>query len=114
MRERNIKLALALSYLIICGKHSYSQDSAKQQNRFNWHFQTTYVYQYTPSFHSPYEGVNSLTGREEKQNSVTATLFAGAALWKGAAFYINPEIAGGSGLSGALGMAGASNGETFR
>jgi high affinity Mn2+ porin len=35
-------------------------------------------------------------------------------LWKGAEVHFNPEIAGGSGLSGARGMAGSSNGETFR
>lgn len=81
---------------------------------FNLHFQTTYIYQYKPQFYAPYEGKNSLTGAEEKQNSLTATLYLGARLWKGAAIYINPEIAGGSGLSGALGMAGSSNGETFR
>ncbi len=35
-------------------------------------------------------------------------------LWKGAEVYINPEIAGGSGLSGAFGLAASTNGETFR
>lgn len=92
----------------------FAQDSVKIEHRFNLHFQTTYVYQYKPSFHSPYEGNNSLIGKEERQNSITATLYAGARLWRGAEIYINPEIAGGSGLSGALGMAGSSNGETFR
>ena len=91
-----------------------AQDSVKLKHRFNLHFQTTYIYQYKPSFHSSYEGNNSLVGKEERQYSITSTLFLGARLWKGAEFYINPEIAGGSGLSGALGMAGSSNGETFR
>jgi high affinity Mn2+ porin len=80
----------------------------------NLHFQTTYIYQYKPPFQSPYAGKNSLTGGEEKQNSLTATLYAGVRLWKGAALFVNPELAGGSGLSGALGMGGSSNGETFR
>ena len=35
-------------------------------------------------------------------------------MWKGAAIYFNPEVAGGSGLSGATGIGGAPNGETFR
>jgi high affinity Mn2+ porin len=91
-----------------------AQDSTQIKHRLNLHFQTTYIYQYKPSFHSPYEGNNSLVGKEERQNSITATLYLGARLWKGAEIYINPEIAGGSGLSGALGMAGSSNGETFR
>ena len=82
--------------------------------RFNLHLQATYIYQYKPSFTAPYSASNSLTGTEETQNSVTGTLYAGLRLWKGAAIYVNPELAGGSGLSGALGMAGSSNGETFR
>ncbi|MBS1774402.1 MAG: carbohydrate porin [Bacteroidetes bacterium] len=81
---------------------------------FNIHFQTTYVYQYKPAFNSPYQGGNSLSGFEDNENSLTATMFFGFRLWKGAEVYVNPELAGGSGLSSALGMAGSSNGETFR
>ena len=90
-----------------------AQDTTKQQ-RFNLHFQTTYIYQIKPAFHSPYQGKNSLIGSQEKVNSITATLSVGARLWKGGEMYVNPEIAGGSGLSGATGMGGSSNGETFR
>ncbi len=104
--------AITTSFIFIL-KCSFAQDTSKQQ-QFNIHFQTTYVYQIKPSFHSPYQGKNSLTGKQEKQNSITATLYAGAKLWRGAEMYVNAEIAGGSGLSGALGMAGSSNGETFR
>jgi high affinity Mn2+ porin len=82
--------------------------------RFNIHFQFTYVYQYKPAFYSPYSGQNSLLGAEEKQNSITSSLFLGVGLWKGAELYINPEIAGGSGLSGAFGLAASTNGETYR
>jgi len=88
-----------------------SKDTVK---RFNLHFQTTYIYQYKPQMHSPYESTNSLIGKEEKQNSLTATMYLTIRLWKGAKVIVNPEIAGGSGLSGALGMAGSSNGETTR
>jgi len=90
-----------------------SKDSALTK-KFNLHFQTTYIYQYKPAFHSPYNGANSLSGLEEKENSLTSTLFFGLRLWKGAEIYINPEIAGGSGLSGAYGLAASTNGETFR
>lgn len=94
--------------------HAQQDTMRKPSGRFNLHFQTTYIYQYSARFHSPYEGQNSLSADEEKQNSLTMTLFGGARLWKGAEVYVNPEIAGGSGLSGALGMGGSSNGETFR
>jgi len=88
-----------------------AQDSAQ---RFNLHFQTTYIYQYKPAFTAPYSGLRSLSAAEEKQNSLTATCYLGVRLWKGASFYFNPELAGGSGLSGASGMGGSTNGETFR
>lgn len=52
--------------------------------------------------------------QQESQTSVTSTLFLGTRLWKGASVFINPELAGGSGLSQALGVAAATNGETFR
>jgi high affinity Mn2+ porin len=99
----------------LSGQWTQAQDTSELgRERANLHFQTTYVYQYKPAFPSPYEGVNSLTGQKEEQNSITATLYLGLRLWKGAEVYVNPELAGGSGLSGALGMAGSSNGETFR
>ena len=86
----------------------------KDTLRFNLHFQMTYIYQYKPAFLSLYSGKNSLQSAEEKENSLTSTLFFGARLWKGAELYINPEIAGGSGLSGAYGLAASTNGETYR
>ena len=93
--------------------HAAAEDSIpKPVSRFNLHFQATYIYQYSARFHSPYAGANSLSGDEERQNSLTTTAYLGARLWKGAEVYINPEVAGGSGLSGALGMGGSSNGET--
>jgi high affinity Mn2+ porin len=87
---------------------------SKPPPRANLHFQTTYIYQYKPQFNAPYSGPNSLLSSEEKENSLTATLYLGVRLWRGAEIYINPEIAGGSGLSGAFGLSASTNGETFR
>lgn len=81
---------------------------------FSVHMQSTEVVQYKPSFSAPYSGSNSLTTEEETRTSITSTLFLGARLWQGAQVYFNPELAGGSGLSGALGVASSTNGETFR
>ncbi len=92
--------------------HVSAQDSVAQ--RANLHFQTTYIYQYKPQFHAKYSGINSLPTQEEKENSLTATLYFGVRLWKGAEVYVNPELAGGSGLAGAFGMGASTNGETFR
>ena len=84
------------------------------QHRFTIHGQTTIISQEKSGFTAKYSGINSLINEEENQVSITSTLFAGAKLWKGASIYLNPEIAGGSGLSSALGIADATNGETFR
>src|SRR2546429_35818 len=54
----------------------------KPEARFNLHFQTTYIYQYSARFKTPYSGYNSLSGDEERDNSVTMTFFGGARLWK--------------------------------
>jgi len=82
----------------------------------NWsvHFQQTVIQQWHQDLSPRYAGGNSLQARENAKLSLTTTLFLGRRLWKGAAVYFNPEVAGGSGLSGATGIGGAPNGETFR
>ena len=103
---------IIFSFLYFCHSAIAQQDSLHQ--RSNLHFQATYIYQYKPAFTAPYSGAHSIQSILEKQNSLTATLYLGLRLWKGAEVYINPEVAGGSGLSGAFGMAASTNGETFR
>ncbi|MGI4871337.1 MAG: carbohydrate porin [Janthinobacterium lividum] len=82
----------------------------------NWtvHFQQTLIQQWHNDLSPRYEGDHSLAARESAKLSLTTTAFIGRRLWKGAAVYFNPEVAGGSGLSGATGIGGAPNGETFR
>jgi high affinity Mn2+ porin len=93
--------------------NAQAQDSLKTE-KIGFHAQATVIWQYKPGFSAPYTGRNSLQTREEQGTSVTSTLFAGARLWKNAEFYINPELAGGEGISQVLGVADATNGETFR
>jgi len=81
----------------------------------NWsvHAQTTFVQQYAFPFHAPYRGQNSLepgAGRE----TWDATFYLGWRLWRGAEFWINPEIDQGFGLSGTLGVAGFTSGEAYK
>jgi high affinity Mn2+ porin len=102
----------SLLLFLVCVS-TYAQDTLKQQ-RFSFHFQTTVVNQFKPAFHAPYTGGNSLKPEKDNQVSITGTLFAGLRLWKYASVFVNPEIAGGSGLSGALGVGASTNGETFR
>ena len=107
-----MKFYSVLAIVLLLSGKLLAQDSSAQ--RYNLHFQATYIYQYKPEFSAKYSGPHSISTAEEKQNSVTATMYVGAMLWKGAEVYVNPEIAGGSGLTGAFGMAGSTNGETFR
>jgi len=78
------------------------------------HFQLTTIQQWHSSLRTPYAGPYSLADREKAKLSLTTTAFIGRRLWRGAGVFFNPEIAGGSGLSSARGVAGFPNGETFR
>lgn len=82
----------------------------------NWslHWQATNVTQYHPGFRSPYSGANSLSGESHDDETTDATLFAGARLWRGMGFYLNPEVDQGFGLSDTLGLAGFSSGEAYK
>ncbi|MBE7176216.1 MAG: carbohydrate porin [Mucilaginibacter polytrichastri] len=107
-----IRAFFTLLFLALFGA-AYAQDSGTVP-RFSVHFQQTVIGQYHPSLKADYRGENSLKTHPETDASVTATLFAGMRLWKGAAVFVNPELAGGSGFSSTLGIAGFPNGETFR
>ena len=87
---------------------------AEEARRWSLHFQQTLIDQWHNNLRTPYSGDYSLADRESAKLSFTSTLFIGRRLWKNAAVYFNPEVAGGSGLSGARGVAGFTNGETFR
>lgn len=90
-------------------------DAEAQNSKWTAHFQTTVIAQKHSGFKSLYTGGNSLADTvEPTATSLTATLFLGRKLWKGAAIYFNPEVSGGKGLSFATGVAGALNGETYR
>ncbi len=91
-------------------------DTVADGRRNNWslHFQQTIIQQWHNNLSNPYAGDFSLQDREKAKLSLTTTLFIGRKLWCGAAVFFNPEVAGGSGLSGARGVAGFVNGETFR
>jgi len=105
--------AIPLFILPAFALHAQESDTLKS-NWLSVHGQTTVIEQYKPAFSAPYSGPNSLITDKESKTSVTATFYAGVRLWKGASVFVNPELAGGSGLSGALGIAAATNGETFR
>lgn len=109
-----------ISALVLCltSNSVFAQDDTTTKN-YTVHFQHTLIEQMHPSF-SELSGVNttnsskSMMAAQESRLSSTTTLYIGTRVRKYGEFYINPEVAGGEGLSGATGMAGFPNGETFR
>ena len=115
IRIHQTKQALVFSTLLLTALRAKSQqiDSTLEQ-KWNLHFQQTLIGQYHPAFSATYTGTNSLQPNSETSQSLTSTLFYDMRLWKSAQLIVNPELAGGTGLSKVLGVAGALNGETYR
>jgi high affinity Mn2+ porin len=93
-----------------------SQDNIAQpvaQENFAIHGQATYTVQATDGFQAPYSGPHSLSP-SVNQETVDATLFLGARLWRGAEAWIEPEIDQGFGLDNTLGVAGFPSGEAYK
>lgn len=110
-----MKKIFLLLYVLGISTLLLAQSIIDSSKKWSYHFQLTAINQTHPSFNAKYSGINSLSNEaESKKLSLTSTLFLGHKLWKNAAIYFNPEIAGGSGISSAKGIAGFTNGETFR
>jgi high affinity Mn2+ porin len=90
-----------------------SNSQTESEPRFAIHGQTTYTFQATNDFNSPYLGPESLTPRTNDE-TVDATLYLGARLWRGAEAWINPEVDQGFGLDNTLGVAGFTSGEAYK
>ncbi len=110
-----MKQIIVAFFLYTASTPAFAQAFVDSNRNWSYHFQLTAINQAHPSFNAKYEGENSLSSEaENKKLSLTTTLFVGHKLWKHAALYFNPEITGGSGISAAKGIAGFTNGETFR
>lgn len=81
---------------------------------WTFHTQATWIDQAHPSFDSPYEGPNSLTGDSQAERTFSFSLFLGYRILSGTELYYDPEAFQGHGLSNTLGMAGFPNGEAVK
>jgi len=79
-----------------------------------FHFQATVATQAHPSFHAAYSGKNSLVPEGESATSVVMDLSGTVHPWPGAELVVQPELAGGKGLSSTLGIAAFPSGEVYR
>ncbi len=102
-----------MGLLTLASRAQIIRDTLARQN-WSLHVQATVIPQYHFNFPATYSGDNSLSPSEGTKVSLTNTYYIGRRLWKHAALYINPEVAGGEGLSKTTGVAGFPNGETFR
>jgi high affinity Mn2+ porin len=93
-----------------------SPDDAAQTQPDLWgvHLQSTNTWLIQPSFHSPYQGPESLSPAANARETTDVTLYAGFRPWQGAEFWINPEIDQGSGLADTFGVAGYPSGEAYK
>jgi hypothetical protein len=118
------KILVAIGVILLLGFQGYGQTLDSVDNRatdsmvgrvWSSHFQLTIINQVHSGFHAKYSGMNSLADTvEPSATSITTTLFLGRRLWRNAELFFNPELSGGAGLSFAVGVAGALNGETYR
>ena len=114
MKKTNQALTLSVSiWFFSLSILSFAQAQTPKK-WYNLNFQSTVIQQCKLKSPSPYDSINSLTGDAAEAKSLTSTLFLDVYLSKRITIKINPEIAGGSGLSQARGLGGFSNGETFR
>ena len=112
--KRIIIIAGIAAVISLLTGHSSAQTPDTTVKPWNMHYQFTAIDQYHSGFHALYSGFNSLQNTPETAMTITSTLFAGLRLWHGGSLYFNPEISGGKGFSGATGIAGFPNGESFR
>ena len=83
-------------------------------DNFAVHGQATFVDQAYPSFRSPYEGINSLSGGAQNRETFDLTLSTGVKLWQGAEFWANPEIDQGFGFNNTHGAAGFPSADSYK
>lgn len=78
---------------------------------WEFHAQTTFIYQGYPSFPALYSGPNSLTPGAQAKQTWSNSAFIGVRLWDGGELHYNPELLQGFGLSSTVGAGGFPNGE---
>jgi high affinity Mn2+ porin len=116
-RRRHAGGAAALLCLLLALAPRVGADTDKTvtlAEDWSLHGQSTLVWQANPGFHADFSGPNSLTPQSQDKETFDLTLFLGARLWRNLAFYANPEVDQGYGLSNTLGVAGFPSAEAYK
>jgi len=88
--------------------------AAEPEQIWNLHFQNTDIAQADPGFPAKYSGPGSLNPKGEVKETVTADVFAGLRLWRGAEAHIDGLMWQGFGLSSTHGIEAFPNGDAFK
>jgi len=107
-------LSILIPFMALLQPALGQQTDTSANKKFSIHVQSTVIPQHSFNFTSPYQGANSFLPGEPTRTSFTATVFAAYKFAEHSYIVLNPEIAGGKGLSKTLGVAGFPNGETYR
>jgi high affinity Mn2+ porin len=81
---------------------------------WNFHGQTTIIPVFDAGFGARYSGPNSLTPEAQRTGTVSADLYLGAPLWKGAEFHTDLLLWQGFGLSNAFGLENSPDNDAYK
>ena len=81
---------------------------------WNFHGQTTILPGFDTGFGAKYSGPNSLSPQAQRVGTITADLYNGVPLWKGAEFHSDLLLWQGFGLSNSFGLEAFPNGDAFK
>ena len=93
-------------------KDKEDENATPQQS--NFHAQATTVAQGDPGFPAKYSGPNSLNSAGERQETLSADLFAGVRLWSGAKMHADALMWQGFGLSDTFGIEAFPSGDAYK
>jgi high affinity Mn2+ porin len=88
--------------------------AAPDDDRFNFHAQSTFTEQGYPAFRALDQGPNSLPRTGQGREVADATIFAGMRLWQGAELWVDPELDQGFGVVNTHGVAGYVSAEAYK
>ncbi len=107
-------LPVLVATVFLSSEQILGQEEPDSTLPLDLHFQQTVITQNHDRFPSPYLGANSFRPNETAALTITSTLYVHGSLGNWLDAELDPELAGGKGLSSSTGIAGFPNGEAYR
>ncbi len=102
------------------GDDKKDEDKGKEKDKklipegWNFHAQTTLIPSFQPGIGALYSGPNSLGPAADREGTITADLFLGAPLWRGAEFHLDLLMWQGFGLNNSYGLEAFPDADAFK